>query len=236
MRFKTKQVVTTSAVPNDPLWQTPFNPSDTIKEYPFDKADGTDPVAQVMMTGVIDCAATASEDYRAAAIPMNNGTTLIAVVPAVGTPVSEIIQKIADPQALQNFFASFEPAHGTVYVPKMRIVGASDVSKSLGPATKGPYAAVGSSPIMLDGALAATSMKLDEQGISHAGGGSAQLAAGGAPNAEPEEIIECARPFLFMLRNDANGLLLAAGVYRGPQSNATETAVTSPSNSRAPNR
>jgi serine protease inhibitor len=219
--LKDKQVVVTSAMPVDPLWQTAFNAKDTVEKYPFDKQDGSRPVDQVMMTGAIDCTATTAENYRAAAIPLNNGSSLIAVVPAAGVPVSTITQALSNPRALQKFFSNFEPTHGTVYVPKMRVVGATDVSASLGPATKGPYEAVGSKPLTIGGALAATSIKLDEQGIAHAGGGSVHLAGNEAPT-----IIACARPFLFMLRNDATGLIVSAGIYRGPEA--------PPANSRAP--
>ena len=211
--LKDKQVVVTSAMPNDLLWEPAFGRPDTIKDYPFDKHDGSTPVPQVMMTGVVDCTAAATGSYRAAALPMNNGQTFIAVVPAEGVPVESITQALSDPQALKNFFASFVPAHGAVYVPKMRVVGMSDVSASLGSATKGPYEAVGSEPVTLGNALAAASIKLDEEGIANAGGGSAHLAGRGARG---EPIIECARPFLFMLRSDATGLIKAAGVYRGP--------------------
>ncbi len=212
-------LVPASLVALDPLWQTFFKQADTIAEYPFTKADGRT-VAVRMMTGEVPCKSVATGDYRAAKIDMEEGISFICVVPAEEVPLEAITRDISSPSGFARFLEQLQPNKGTLYIPKIDIEARANDGPLLGDATRGPYSAIGSRKVELEGVgHEIATMRFSEPGVTIGGGAAAKLWSGKLPEgfvAGPVEILEAARPFLYIVRDDVNGLIIGAGVFEGP--------------------
>lgn len=214
-------IVPASLVALDPLWHNFFNQADTIAEYPFTKADGRT-VAVRMMTGDLPCKSIATGDYRAAKVDMEDGISFICVVPAEEVPLDTITRELSSVSGFARFLEQLQPNKGMLYIPKIDIEARANDGPILNDATRGPYSAIGSRKVELDGVgHEVATMRFSEPGVTIGGGATTKFWSGKLPEgftatAGPPEILEAARPFLYIVRNDVNGLIIGAGVFEGP--------------------
>ncbi len=211
-------MVPSSLVALDPLWASAFKIADTIAEYPFVKADGR-AVAVRMMTGELPCHSVATGDYRAARIQLENNLSFICIVPAEEVPMEGLVRDIGSVSGMERFLSSLQPNTGTLYIPKIDIEARSDGGGLLNDETRGPYSAIGSRKVELEGSgHEVSTMRFSEPGITIGGGAVAKFWSGKLPaSMTPRvEILEANRPFLYVVRDDMNGLIVGAGVYEGP--------------------
>ncbi len=212
-------VVPSSLVALDPLWTNFFKIGDTIAEYPFVKADGRS-VAIRMMTGELPCRSVASGDYRAARLQLEDNLAFICIVPAEEVPIENLVRDIASPSGMERFLSSLQPNQGMLYIPKIDIEARSHDGGLINEATRGPYSAIGSRKVELAGTgHEVATMRFSETGVTIGGGAVAKFWSGKLPASvapAPPQVLEANRPFLYLVRDDATGLIIGAGVYEGP--------------------
>ena len=212
-------IVPSSLVALDPLWKSSFKLADTIAEYPFVKADGRS-VAIRMMTGELPCHSVATGDYRAARLQLEDNLSFICIVPAEEVPIESLVRDISTTSGMERFLSSLQPNRGVLYVPKIDIEARSHGGGLLNETTRGPYSAMGSRKVELEGSgHEVSTMRFSEPGVTIGGGAVAKFWSGNLPPSvapRPPDIVEANRPFLYMVRDDMSGLIIGAGVYEGP--------------------
>lgn len=198
--------VAASAYSSDPMWLTAFDRKRTERAE-FTKRDGSKAQVQ-LMSGEVECKSVTTDSYCAAKVPLETNLSFVMVVPNEGVPIEKVAKELETTQASAGLLKRMTKSTGTVRIPRMNLGTRRASPDVMTPELRGPYDKIGPKPVSFDTAVEAWVLRINETGLTIGAGIGAQVAP-------PTEIVSGDRAFIYMVRDESTGMLLATGIYDG---------------------